>query len=1016
MAGRKRRRKGPALDLEAMGLILGAGGAYVAVTVYAPGLQVGTVGEEARRWLLAVFGWGAWIVPLPLLIFGILMFLRRPPTRALARAAAVAGALGAALALSWFYSLVSGGPALGGELGRALASGLHQPLGLAGAFPYLVLLVFGLEVVLGLRTGSVLRWLAAAVLAGLRATRWAVGGAGQRAKEAAARNEIRQFAARVLEPQLRDLATLLKLYPDDPQLLAWRAEAAQAGEIIGGREGLALRADPASDEVAGTIDRIRQAAKARSEALAAFVGQRAEALVEGVAGQAPGDLEEWTKTALASLREVVEADVAAARALESVRRSLISEVAALQERVRRATRERDQDLLALRNSPSATDLAAIAGRAQTRQGHLEADQRRREELEIQATHLSAWRDLVDELALLRIPYPEAEGLKSFDVEAAGLCRRDGLAALPEVYALQSRLETIRRELGPVIDRESAGEATVGADEPGAAGPQPGPAASAQPAEPAPAEAGAEPGGQVREQPRLLDPPPVRRRGLGARLPDLSLLDPEPRDGLDGRAQLAEAADRARLIDEALRSFSLQAKVVAYARGPQATRFEVEPAPGEKISRIANLANDLALALAVGSVRIEAPITGKSVIGLEVPNADRDLVTFRAAAQAPAYARAKARLPLIIGKSIDGEWLVGDLARMPHLLIAGSTGAGKSVCVNALVTSLVYKYLPSELRLLLVDPKMVELTPYDGIPHLVKPVVTSAMEAAGILQGAVGHMERRYRMMSLIGAKNLDQFNQKAPAHGLAPLPHLIVVIDELADLMVTSPKETEASIMRLAQMARATGMHLILATQRPSVDILTSLIKVNVPARIAFAVASGYDSRTILDVVGAERLTGQGDMLYYQPGFPKPVRLQGPLISEAEIGRITAFLRAQPFEDEFGAEFGWDFEPPEGGTAGMVHGLVDFNEPLLRQAAILVVEEGSASVSRLQRRLSVGHARAGKIIDSLEGLGIVGPHQGSKTREVLVGRDELVKVFGSLGEEPILRATVRDRAREPAGE
>lgn len=1002
MAGRKRRRKGPALDLEAVGLILGAGGAYVAVTVYAPGLQVGTVGEEARRWLLAMFDWGAWIVPLPLLIFGILMFLRRPPTRALARAAAVAGALGAALALSWFYSLVSGGPALGGELGRALASALHGPLGLAGAFPYLVLLVFGSEVVLGLRTGSVLRWLAEGVLAGLRATRRAVGGAGQRAKEGAARNEIRQFAARVLEPQLRDLATLLKLYPDDPQLRLWRAEAAQAGEIIGGREGIALRADVESDEVAGTLDRIRQAAKARGEAVAAFVGQRAEALAQGAASQAPGDLEEWTKTALASLREVVEADVVTARALDSVRRSLISEVAALQERHRRAARERDEELRALLNTPSAADLAAIIGRADTRQAHFEADRRRREELEIQATHLGSWRDLVDEMALLRIPYPEAEGLKSFDAEAAGLCRRDGLAALPEVYALQSRLETIRRELGPVIDREPAGD-----EEPGATGPQPSPAASAQPSEPAPAAGGAEPGDQVSDQPRLLDPPPARRRGPGARLPDLSLLDPEPRDGLDGRAQLAEAADRARLIDEALRSFSLQAKVVAYARGPQATRFEVEPAPGEKISRIANLANDLALALAVGSVRIEAPITGKSVIGLEVPNADRELVTFRAAAQAPAYARAKARLPLIIGKSIDGEWLVGDLARMPHLLIAGSTGAGKSVCVNALVTSLVYKYLPSELRLLLVDPKMVELTPYDGIPHLVKPVVTSAMEAAGILQGAVGHMERRYRMMSLIGAKNLDQFNQKAPVHGLAPLPHLIVVIDELADLMVTSPKETEASIMRLAQMARATGMHLILATQRPSVDILTSLIKVNVPARIAFAVASGYDSRTILDVVGAERLTGQGDMLYYQPGLPKPVRLQGPLISEAEIGRITAFLRAQPFEDEFGAEFGWDFEPPEGRTTGMVHGLVDFNEPLLRQAAILVVEEGNASVSRLQRRLSVGHARAGKIIDSLEGLGIVGPHQGSKTREVLVGRDELVKIFGSLGEEPILRAPAR---------
>lgn len=1016
MAKRKRRRKGPVLDLEAVGLILSAAGAYVAVTIYAPGLQVGTVGEEARAWLLSVLDWGAWVVPAPLLTFGILMFLRRSPARALARAAAIAGALGAALALSWFYSLVAGSPELGGELGRTLALALHEPFGLAGAFPYLVLLIFGLEIVAGLRTGSVMRWLAGGLLAVFRAGRRVLRGAGERAREAAARHEIRQLAARVLEPQVRDLDTLLELYPDDPRLHAWRAEAAQACEIAAGKEGLAGRADVESEEVAGAVDRVRAAARARGEAIAALLEQRSETLAGLIERQVLGDLDEWARALLAGLREPVEADVATARSLDGVRRLLITEVSALQERHRRLGREREEDLRGLGNPPGAAELAAIASRAQTRQVQVDGNQRRREELEIQANHLSAWRDLVDEMALLRIPYPDAEALERFDAELASLARRDGLAALPEVYAFQSRLETIRRELGPVVEREPPAEGEGAAEAPGSSAGPPGAASPDQASESAARSETGDGGDGPRAQPRLLEPPPVRRRGAGAKLPDLKLLDPEPRDGLDGRAQLAEAADRARLIDEALQSFSLQAKVVAYARGPQATRFEVEPAPGEKISRIANLANDLALALAVGSVRIEAPIPGKSVIGLEVPNADRDLVTFRAAAQAPAYARARARLPLIIGKNIDGEWLVGDLARMPHLLIAGSTGAGKSVCVNALVTSLVFKYLPSELRFLLVDPKMVELTPYDGIPHLVRPVVTSAMEAAGVLQGAVGHMERRYRMMSQIGAKTLDQFNQKAPAHGLAPLPNLIVVIDELADLMVTSPKETEAAIMRLAQMARATGMHLILATQRPSVDILTSLIKVNVPARIAFAVSSGYDSRTILDTIGAERLTGQGDMLFYQPGLPKPVRLQGPLISETEIGRITAFLRAQPFEDEFGAEFGSDFEPPVDGATGGIPGMVDFNEPLLRQAAILVVEEGSASVSRLQRRLSVGHARAGKIIDSLEGLGVVGPHQGSKTREVLIGREDLVKIFGSLGEEPMLRVPARDAARGPSSE
>ncbi len=488
------------------------------------------------------------------------------------------------------------------------------------------------------------------------------------------------------------------------------------------------------------------------------------------------------------------------------------------------------------------------------------------------------------------------------------------------------------------------------------------------------------------------PPPVVG-GIPIQLPRVDLLDPPAPGREDPGALARELRERVARIDVTLANFKLEGRVVASVRGPAVTRFEVEPAPGEKISRFANLSDDLALAMAVASVRIEAPIPGKSVIGLEVPNADRDLIRFREAVEAGPFRRSKARLPLILGKSIDGEILVGDLARMPHLLIAGSTGSGKSVAVNTLVGCLLYRFLPTELRFLMIDPKMVELTPFDGVKHLIRPVVTNPGEAAGVLLGAVAHMERRYKMMSKIGAKNLDQYNAKAKNLDLPELPFIIIVIDELADLMITSPKEVESAIMRLAQMARATGMHLILATQRPSVDILTSLIKVNVPARMAFAVSSGFDSRTILDTMGAERLIGMGDMLYYQPGLAKPVRLQGPFVSEAEIGSVADFLRRQYFEDDFVEAYGDDFEPASTDDSDAT-GYVDWNDEKLRIAAEMVINEGQASVSRLQRRLQVGHARAGKLMDSLEALGVVGPHSGSKPREVLIAFEELPDVFG----------------------
>ena len=487
----------------------------------------------------------------------------------------------------------------------------------------------------------------------------------------------------------------------------------------------------------------------------------------------------------------------------------------------------------------------------------------------------------------------------------------------------------------------------------------------------------------------------RRGAIRLALPGEKLLDPIPNAAKNTVQMDTAARQRGDMIDETLRHFGLQARVVDMARGPTVTRYEIEPAPGEKISRIASLSNDLARALAVGGVRVEAPVPGKSVIGLEVPNAEREPVTFHQAAASAAFKTARAKLPIILGKSIDGSMMVGDLAKMPHLLVAGSTGSGKSVCVNTLITSLLYRYLPTELRFVMIDPKMVELTPYDGIPHLVRPVVTNPADAAGVLLGAVAHMERRYKMMSGVGAKNLEQFNAKMRAVGEVELPHLVIIIDELADLMITSPKEVESAIMRLAQMARATGMHLILATQRPSVDILTSLIKVNIPARIAFAVSSSHDSRTILDTTGAERLTGQGDMLFYQPGLVKPLRLQGPYISEAESVRIADELRRMMFDDEFVEAYGSDFEGLISSSGpGGDRSQMDFSDPLLRQAALVCIEEGQGSVSRLQRRLSVGHARAGKLMDLLEAMNIVGPHQGSKPREVLISEADLPEYFG----------------------
>lgn len=496
------------------------------------------------------------------------------------------------------------------------------------------------------------------------------------------------------------------------------------------------------------------------------------------------------------------------------------------------------------------------------------------------------------------------------------------------------------------------------------------------------------------------PTPTRRRRNTKKLavPPLALLDPVPSRALSTTQMDVDARERAQLIEDTLKTFKLQAKVVHFSRGPTVTRYEIEPASGEKVTSFSSLSNDLARALAVGGVRIEAPVAGKNVVGLEVPNVEREPVTFHQAASSKEFRETQAILPIILGKAIDGEMEVNDLSKMPHILIAGSTGSGKSVCINALINSLLYHHLPYNLRFLMIDPKRVELTPYNGIPHLIRPVIPDPVEAAGVLLGAVTHMERRYKMLSEAGTKNLEQYNKKMEEEGKETLPYLVIIIDELADLMMSSPKEVELATMRLAQMARATGMHLILATQRPSVDILTSLIKVNVPARVAFAVSSSHDSRTILDTLGAERLAGQGDMLFHRPGLVKPIRLQGPYINESEIQRIVTELKRQTFEDRFVEQYGSDFdnvvESKNRADNRTNKDKMDFSDPLLRDAALICVQEGQGAISRLQRNLQIGYSRAGHLMDMLEAMGIVGKSRGSKAREVLISEADLPEYFG----------------------
>lgn len=451
-----------------------------------------------------------------------------------------------------------------------------------------------------------------------------------------------------------------------------------------------------------------------------------------------------------------------------------------------------------------------------------------------------------------------------------------------------------------------------------------------------------------------------------------------------------------VLVDTLKSFGVQTKILDICRGPSVTRYEIQPAAGVKISKITNLADDLALNLAATGVRIEAPIPGKAAVGIEVPNKTRNTVRMRELVESNSFQMSKSKLTVALGRDIAGQVVVADLAKMPHLLIAGTTGSGKSVCINSLIVSMLYKATPDEVRFLMIDPKAVELTEYNGLPHMLVPVVTDPHKASGALGWAVTEMMKRYKIFAEYNVRNLQGYNDLAKSMGyqdengqpLPAMPQIVIIIDELADLMMAAPKEVEDSICRLAQLARAAGMHLVVATQRPSVDVVTGLIKANIPSRIALTVSNAVDSRTILDAGGAEKLLGYGDMLFAPVGAQKPIRVQGCYLSDGEINSVVDFVKStktmeydekviEEIERNAAAESAKSGESGGGDDSGS-------SDPMMEEAIKCVVEAGQASTSLLQRRLRLGYARAGRLIDEMEQMGIVGPHEGSKPRQVLM--------------------------------
>ena len=470
-------------------------------------------------------------------------------------------------------------------------------------------------------------------------------------------------------------------------------------------------------------------------------------------------------------------------------------------------------------------------------------------------------------------------------------------------------------------------------------------------------------------------------------PPLTLLSQGSSKGLKGGKRAL--ADTASKLQKTLYSFGVSAKVENVSVGPAITRYELKPAEGVRVSKIANLADDIALNLAAKTIRIEAPIPGKQAVGIEVPNEESEIVHIRDILDTDSFKDNKSKLAFALGKDVSGTEIVTDIAKMPHVMIAGATGSGKSVCINTLIASIIYKAKPSEVKLVMVDPKIVELSVYNGIPHLLIPVVTDPKKAAGALAWAVQEMENRYTMFASKGVRDLKGYNDAVENEdGIGKLPHIVIIIDELADLMMVAKGDVEDAICRLAQKARAAGMHLVIATQRPSVDVITGLIKANIPSRIAFAVSSQVDSRTILDQVGAEKLLGKGDMLFFPTGAPKPVRIQGAFISDKEVEKIVDFVKSNG-ETVYRDDITEYIEKANTTDKEIDDGALndDETDPLLNEAIETVIETGQASTSFIQRKFKVGYARAGRIIDQMEERGIISGYQGSKPREVLMTKE-----------------------------
>ena len=468
-------------------------------------------------------------------------------------------------------------------------------------------------------------------------------------------------------------------------------------------------------------------------------------------------------------------------------------------------------------------------------------------------------------------------------------------------------------------------------------------------------------------------------------PPVELLSKGTKKALKGGAKAL--TDVATKLQKTLYSFGVQAKVENVSVGPAITRYELKPAEGVRVSKIANLADDIALNLAAETIRIEAPIPGKQAVGIEVPNTEKETVHFRDVVESDEFQDSKSKLSVALGKDVAGSMAIADIAKMPHALIAGATGSGKSVCINTIIASIIYKAKPSEVKFVMVDPKVVELSVYNGIPHLLIPVVTDPKKAAGALAWAVQEMDNRYNIFAAKGVRDLKGYNAIIEKEeGVGKLPQIVIIIDELADLMMVAAKEVEDSICRLAQKARAAGMHLIIATQRPSVDVITGIIKANIPSRIAFAVSSQVDSRTILDQIGAEKLLGKGDMLFYPSGAPKPTRIQGAFVSDEEVEKIVSFVKSNG-EATYNEDILESIENSGPDKEIKAKDEDDDTDEHLMDAIELVIESGQASTSYIQKKFKVGYARAGRIIDQMEERGIISGYQGSKPRQVLMTKE-----------------------------